>query len=322
MTISLKIICVLTGVFSLLALGCRQEATSRLGVGAANPSNSPIADGETRFPPGPTRPAPTIQLEPDDLTTATGQTPLQVIVSNLGAPVGPDLLGQIARAVTLKTWPNMVDVPITVSKIVDATGTSDQDEFAHIYFSTSNPLADRWYALSVLSLPAGAKWTKFANVLTLKDGSRVSRFRPGSDPVVAGIRVYAKDSSKEVVYVDFSEHVTGDVKLVELSYVGGGSIDCQTTSGNGAIPTSGTAAANSGMTPTAGASGSTSVGSIQLICINPIDFDRQLQLSIQPGIVSTSGPPLNNGDSVRVVAGPVDWIDWDDQGKLFRPTGP
>jgi hypothetical protein len=56
------------------------------------------------------------------MATSIGTTPIQLIVSNGGSPVGQGTLSQIAGAVSLKTYPEMADVPITISSIVDTTG--------------------------------------------------------------------------------------------------------------------------------------------------------------------------------------------------------
>jgi hypothetical protein len=316
------------GVYVVMSTGCSQDQSSKAAnlqtasrksgpVDPAAVSSQAPAD-EGRFPPGPTRPAPTIQLEPIDLTTSTGQTPLQVLVSNLGGPVGMGPLNQIARSVTLRAWPEQTVVAVSVSKIVDATGNSDEDEFAHIYLTPSSPLADRWYALSVDALPQGISWPAFANVLDVKGGARVSRFRVGSGPVVTGVRVYAKDPTRHLVYVDFSERVAGDMKLVNVSYGGGGAPGCQPDS---ARPPASSPGASSGISAPAGAPADTSVTSVRLTC-GIIDMQRALQIDIPPGFRSTSGPALNAGSPLRHVVNPADWVDWGQGGKLFRPSSP
>ena len=50
---------------------------------------------------GPARPLPTVWLEPLDLTTQVGSSPLQVKIDNLGKPVGTGVLGAIAPALSL-----------------------------------------------------------------------------------------------------------------------------------------------------------------------------------------------------------------------------
>jgi hypothetical protein len=228
------------------------------------------------------------------------------------------LLNQIAGTVTLRTWPEQAIVPSKIARIVDASGKSDQDEFAHIYLTPSAPLADRWYALSIDALPPGAAWPVFASVLDAKSGARVSRFRVGSEPVVAGVRVYMKDPATKVVHIDFSERITGDARLIDATYSGGSSLGCQPEV---AAPPPPPSAGAAGATPPPGARADASVTSVRLTCAT-IDLQRPLQLDIRPGLRSTSGPALNSGRAVRQVVNPGDWIDWGDGAKLFRPASP
>jgi hypothetical protein len=264
---------------------------------------------------GPIRPAPTIvSIEPLDLTTSVGSSPMQIVVSNWSAPVGPLLLGQISRSIRLKTWPELTDVSLGASTIADATGQSGQDEFAHIYLTPTAQLAERWYALSLDTLPKGVTFPGSASLLALKNGGWVARFRVGSQPVLAGVSVHEKPAGKSVLHVEFSEPITGDAKLVSVSYVGGGSLDCQTD--NNAPSTQ----------PTAAPSGQTAATTVQMgsptinfVCAT-IDLGKAIQVDIQPGLRSTAGPAVAGGSRVQLVIQPFDWISLQDGGMQWKPA--
>lgn len=289
------------------------------GAPTLTPSNSSVDMEETRFPDGPTRPLPTLHLEPVDLTTSVGGSPLHVLISNLGAPVGIGVLNQIAASVTLRTWPELELVPTSVSKISDVSGKSDEDQFAHIYLEPVSPLADRWYALHVDVLPSGtATWSAFPHVWSLTNGSRVSRFRTGSEPVVASVRVYQKEENAQVAYIDFSERIVGDLRMIQLSDVEGRSSCRVASSSNGLI---GADDGSSGISPLPGEKVDNSIVSAVLTCPNALDLKQTLHLDIQPGLRSNSGPPLNGGRSVRITIEPTTWVDWGDSGKAFKPVG-
>jgi len=303
-----------------ILLACSDRDATK-GPAASTPPDVPVGAEETRFPDGPTRPLPTVQLEPGDLTTSFGTTQQHVLVSNLTAPVGKALLDDIAKSVSIRTWPELALVPSTVSEITDASGKSGEDQFAHIYWAPVSPLADRWYALYVEALPENATWPAFPNVLSLKDGARVARFRTGSEPVVSSVRVYSKEGHPEVaqvVYVDFSERVVGDTGLVRLSYSGGEIPPCQA-----APPVKpGASGTSAGETPPEGKEIDTSFGEAVLYCSSAVDIARPLHLEIQPGLRSNSGPALNNGELVRIAMEPEHWVDWGEAGKAFRPGVP
>ena len=269
------------------------------------PSDSAVDDGETRFPDAPERPLPTVWFEPADLTTAFDATSFQVWVNNLTRPVGEQLLTELAASVSLVTWPELARLPILVSSIVDASGRSGEDQFAHIYLNSPSQLADRWYAIAVEALPEDAAWPLFENSLILSDGARVHRFRVGSEPIVASVRYYgtAKDQDdSHAVQVFFSENVIGDIDLIQLSYSGG---EPFTIRPNGGIVN----------------------GEAPLICQGAIDTTRELELVVQPGIRSTSsGLELNGGAPVRIPITPDSWYQcgyaWEDGYLTFRAPDP
>jgi hypothetical protein len=245
---------------------------------------------------------------------------LQVLVGNLGAPVGATLLGQIAGSVTLKTWPEQEVVATAVSKIVDATGRSDEDEFAHIYVATASPLSERWYALSIDALPAGAAWSPDSNAFALASGGRATRFRVGSQPMVAGVRVYGQGQGKQVVYVAFSERVPRDSKVVGIAQVDGKTASCVREASvvpASAMPVPGVD--GTGLKLPANGVADSGVGGIRLTCTGGVDLSQTLRLDVQLA-AKTDSAVASVGQALQVAMGPASWIDLADGGKLYKPV--
>jgi hypothetical protein len=266
------------------------------------------------------RPDPIVQLEPLDLTTSVGSSPLHILVANAGDPVGAELLQRIADTVKIKTWPELDDVSATVSEITDTTGNSGEDEYAHIYLAPSSQLSDRWYALYVEKLPQGVAWPVYSSTLTLADGSHVSRFRIGSEPVVASVRVL-QGAQKRAVYVDFSERISGDSSLVGLSYARNGvATSCKAQSMTPAAVSTATDGSSGVSTNTKPSD--VSAKDIRLSCSDAVDSGQPIQLTIRPGLRSASGPSVGGGRMLQFRIDPSEWRDWGNGTKLYRPTSP
>ena len=75
-----------------------------------------LAEEEHRYPAGPDHSRPTLQLEPMDMMTAVGDSPLHVLVSRLRADDANDVLDRVAGAVSLRTWPELMEVATTSSQ--------------------------------------------------------------------------------------------------------------------------------------------------------------------------------------------------------------
>jgi hypothetical protein len=278
---------IFTLAFSLLAAACGSDSTETVA---------------------PSRPGPTIiQVEPLDMTTAIGDAPMQLVVYNSGLPVGEALLNEIAQSTTLSTWPEQAAVT-TASTITDTSGRSGEDQYAHIHLSPATQLEDRWYALLVGELPKGVSWPTTPNLLKLPGGVYAARFRTGSGPVVAEVRINAKGSSS--VYLDFSEKVTGDSTLASVSCPEDGSVKCTADS----IGSSTEANGDGGSTSDNGAS-----SSIRFRCQPSFDLNKSMQIHIQPGLESVTGMPLAGGAEVNLVVQPNEWLDLSSGDTVWKP---
>jgi hypothetical protein len=276
------------------------------------------APGVKFYEPGPERPLPTVQLNPADLTTSAGQGAMHVLVANLGAPVGTDLLNGIAKSIVLKTWPGQASVPITVSKVEDATGKAGQDGFAHIYLTPTSPLTDAWYALGIDVLPKGVAWAPKGNLFQLESGGRATRFRVGAGAVTSGVRVYSKDQGRQVVYVDLSEQVPAE-STVAISYSDGKGAGCQAETPAGQPASAAPAGKDAtGIALPAGAASDTKVTRIRLGCSGGLDLAQPILVNVRLGgtqAMAASG-------SLALAITPDSWSDSGDGGKLFKPTLP
>ncbi len=188
----------------ILLVGCRTETVEP----AAGPS---VASKATALAPAApefgapvaysTSPTASVWMQPMDLSTSVGVTPLAVKFSGKGA-IGSGTLADAAARLTLRTWPELESVAIT-TRATDTTPTAP----AQVEAVPSAPLSDRWYVLTLAALPAGASFEAGYPVKRLSDTSYGVRFRPGEEAVVTQIRVCPKVDGQVSVAVDLSERL-------------------------------------------------------------------------------------------------------------------
>lgn len=182
------------------------------GVNAAQSSASKSDDqkmkGET-----PDVAPPVVQIEPGDMTSMIGDTPLRVTVYSGPGPIGKILLEPIANQLRL--------VETSCGKVVAfATKIRPSDGFAYseqgypssvpgvIEVTPSSSLAaENWYELQVLSLPTGVVPGK-RGMHKLEGGGVSARFSRGSHPTPSTVRRCEKSDGVVTMYVDFSEKVS------------------------------------------------------------------------------------------------------------------
>lgn len=203
-----------TGLVMIGLVACRGE--QKLAPAENPPKGAGVA---TEGPLGPVRPgselpprpaadrqAPTVRLEPVDLVTSFGETPLQVWIEPNGHSLDEESLSQVVKRVSLLTWPERVSIPVRI-RYKPRSGVPGEDQFARIFIEPEERLADRWYALSLENPPAPFRMANDpGNFEEISRGVYVARFRTGSEPIVSALREYAKEDVR-IVYVDFSERV-------------------------------------------------------------------------------------------------------------------
>jgi hypothetical protein len=142
-----------------------------------------------------------VQFGFSDLTTSTGPSTVQLVVTNRGYALGPDALKLLATRARLVTWPERQAVAASVT-VQDVNERGDGDPQAHVMIQPSADLGDRWYAIWSDALPSGYGWSEHSDALQVGQ-ARVARFHPQERVVVSGIRVCG-DSE---VTLDFSERI-------------------------------------------------------------------------------------------------------------------
>jgi hypothetical protein len=203
-------------LFVGLCLGCRAGSHSAAGKSPTDQTFAPAdQSGESKFPSSaaaePVRPPPTIIIQPTDLTSSVGTSPIVVGVDNLGDRVGNDILGLLAKEIRLQDAQG-APVPIGTT-IMDASGSTygpsgyRTNEIARIVVVPQSPLKNEWHVLRISATPAGLAWPGLSDMETLPDGSRGVRVAPGSHPTPTSIRLCDKGQGLWVTIVDWSERI-------------------------------------------------------------------------------------------------------------------
>jgi hypothetical protein len=238
-------------------------------------------------PPGPVEPVPQAFLEPMDMSSNVGQSPIQMTLHvSQGGRVSDELLAELPDQLSLVEWPEMTAVAVVKRTARAPEGAAVAASVAVI---PARPLADRWYALRVARLPAGLSWPTFAPHRSLGEGA-ITRFRVGSDPQVASVRICAKDGASALI-VDFSERLElADPKQVVVTY------------GDRSLP------ACEDWEPI-GASGATS---LVRRCVE-LDERRPLRVAIDHGALRSGALPR------PVQMAVAEMPPWGDGCRIFRP---
>jgi hypothetical protein len=134
---------------------------------------------------------------PADMTTLWGEQKLRVAIAS-GPTLNPAWLQDFAARWSIRTWPELEEVPAT-SMVEPAASSTQTDAIAIV---PEGKLADRWYALRLSAAPF---WIAAPPNHVAPDGSYVVRFRAGSEPVVASVTFAG--ASKHRLYIELSELV-------------------------------------------------------------------------------------------------------------------
>lgn len=201
-----------------VAVGCSSTSdTANATPDAAGPTGDgagpPGSDGGFSAPSG----GPVAYFDPLDRS------------SNVGADVTPGIAlsdavessltdDAIESGLTIVTWPELAAVSGAVEHAAK-TSTSAERYFVR----PSAPLEDRWYAVRLVLPASGLRPSVDAYQTT--DGSYVSRFRPGSDPLVARVDLCTKGSTEKLAILS-SEALADPVDAsiassLKLTQVGG-----------------------------------------------------------------------------------------------------
>jgi hypothetical protein len=181
------------------------------------------------------KPLPTIELEPKDLTSGLGSTPIKVKVNNWGRPVGEDVLKALAHEVHLYGQDGTIEVGVAAT-IRDVPPGADHaangypvNPRAEILIQPTTPLGDGWYTLKVQSVPQGLAKPRFGARQTLPDGSIGARLSTASHPRPSSVQVCDKEGGEKVVIVDWSEPIVypqDPTSVATLQETSGGPTTC------------------------------------------------------------------------------------------------
>ena len=264
--------------------------------------------------PGPTKPPPTLWLQPGDLVTSTGETPIRAWLDNQGAPVDPKLLSAIASVLELREYPSMKLVAVdkteynppvvtTPSDNVPTTQAST-DERAYVGLQPKAPLAKSWHVLSLSSVPTGVQLAPWS-APTPPVGAYAARFHVDSHPILTRVLICKKDQGVHRVVYEFSENVQSPsgTKIDALAKVNQPSTgkDCNLV--------------DSGPTP------ASSMRWIDQSCDNFVET-APWGINLMPGLVSPAGMPLRTFDGATAVQRTLDLTalpDVDNGCKAWRP---
>jgi hypothetical protein len=192
-----------------------QGSSSGAQGGGANQPGAP-APGQTGTAPDPEShpagagksPSPEYRFLPVDLTTAVGNTPLQVWINPRGANLTAAQLSAVSSRIVLRTWPELA--PVAVDTHVREANPAG-DIYARVFVTPRTPLSDRWYVLQLSAKVDGIQAADDpANDTVLPDGSHAARFRVGKGPVLVSVRQHEKTPGKFSVTFDFSEQLEPD----------------------------------------------------------------------------------------------------------------
>ena len=135
---------------------------------------------------------------PLDLMTSTGSVDPSVSVYGAVA----EALPKLAALAHLLTWPELDPISTTANLTVpDLPGKP-----AIIALHPNVPLTDRWYAVKLDTLPSGVSVPEYSMTRKLADGSILSRFRTGSEPIIAWVELCRKGGVQSGAIV-YSERV-------------------------------------------------------------------------------------------------------------------
>jgi hypothetical protein len=235
----------------------------------------------------PVKPQPMLWLQPGDLSTAVGDTPIRAWIDNLGAPVGAEVLRDVASRLELRQYPSLLSVPFEVvtydppvvtappdptTKGVDVQRQDPGERRAYVELRPLTPLTDSWYVVALKSKPESvglAPWSAPKPPV----GTYAARFARGSAPVLSRLLLCNKGDRLRGIF-EFSENIQTPVGRVE-SHV---RIE---------NPRTGAACAHASSGPVP----NTSMKWVDQDCTG-FSPTETLRIIINPGLTSTQGRPV------------------------------
>jgi hypothetical protein len=164
-----------------------------------------------------------VRLSPGDLWTNRGDAPIRARIED-ERPIATEALERLAARLSVRTWPEMEEVPCTV--VTSPMGADPPDDpYPFVELRPVSPLEARWYVFRADGLPADFSWVVYPGALPLADGTLGARFRPDSFPLLMDLHVCSAEGLRTRIGLDFSERVTADVPAADLVEVRNGSAE-------------------------------------------------------------------------------------------------
>ncbi len=153
-----------------------------------------------------------------DITTDSGQTVPSVYMEQGGGVLQDADVQAVAGVLQLLTYPELSAVrsQMTVLPANPPPGRNPVNMAnpfpgrVTINVVPSQPLSDRWYVLSLSSVPSGVTTDRSGTTSDARLGAFASRFRPGSGPVIQNLQLCAPSSGGTKAIASFSEGVVID----------------------------------------------------------------------------------------------------------------
>jgi hypothetical protein len=183
----------------------------------ARPIRPPGTETEvdtTTFPNAPATDDFTVWFMPNDNSTMVATSPLGLGIEGPATEVPTDLVASVAAAVSIVTYPELTPVD-THAEVAQARAQEGAPARATVTLEPTSPLTDRWYAVRLPTMGSNLHMAAFQPHRRMPDGSVVARFRPGSEPVISGVRICGPRSGSYRVLVDTSEQIAATDRLVD-----------------------------------------------------------------------------------------------------------
>jgi hypothetical protein len=208
-----------------------------------------------------------IRLEtiPGDVLTDVDNTPLSIVLDGQGFSVPQELAENVARAIKLRSYPDLNPIPFSVTGISSGSDNTNPKEISIVPTAT---LSKGWYLLSVDTIPAGVIPFSDTRAVFPQLGAAIGRFNVGSSPVLRVLEL-AYDNT---LIVTFSEGILADPSQVATMVIAktSDSVPCTFTSHSFPKPT-------------------TQIG---FQCPSTAWSTKRLHFELSPGLKSPLGTPL------------------------------
>lgn len=135
-----------------------------------------------------------------DLADGSTSSPIPRLLVSGNALTAFEVEG-VAKAASLRTWPELQPIGFTYSVTIGADKTT-----ANVALMPAFKLAERWYAVHVAALPSGTAWSPAVSATTVASSeAKALRFTPASMPGLVEVVTCEKEAGRYSVSAIYSE---------------------------------------------------------------------------------------------------------------------